>query len=270
MEESDIYVLPLNFLMKLQKELDAAIALAYEAADAIMPIYEKKDKGIETKKNGTPVTIADKLANSIILEGILKKFPQDGIVSEEMKDVEGKRCWYVDPIDGTKAFINKAGEFCIMIGLAIKEKPVLGVIYRPTTDEMYYGVKNHGAYKKVGKKVQKIEIENSPVIDSYVGENLPNSIFQAYPELHSYDMWSEGLRIMELVEGKADVHYLGKYNHAGTWDICAPQAILEAAGGVIRYIDGEKIMFSGQRTLENRIVAGRTRSQVKIFRDLLK
>ena len=115
-------------------EIKVAHYLAREAGKVIMQIYST-DFSVHMKGKGDPVTEADKRANDLIVNGLQKEFPNDGIVAEESpRDTaqQGKaRVWYVDPLDGTKEFISKNGEFSVMIGLAIDGSSSLGVVYRP-------------------------------------------------------------------------------------------------------------------------------------------
>jgi len=95
-----------------KKELELAQRLAVEAGNAILPIYYGA-MDVMTKADNTPVTNADVLANRIIQDGLQKAFPLDGIVSEELETVEGSRCWYIDPIDGTRGFIEHSDQGCL-------------------------------------------------------------------------------------------------------------------------------------------------------------
>ena len=250
----------------MNTELETVMRLAQRAGKEIMSQYGLQKK-IELKEDNTPVTEADKAANRIILEGLVDVFPHDGIISEEMETITGDRSWYVDPLDGTKGFINRTDQFAIHIGLAIDAKPVFGLIYKPTTGEAYYGIEDEGAfYRGLGHKVplhinrenpdRRIAVVGISFTDDEDGRDImkkltPTSI------LHS---GSEGLRIMKLVENIGDLHLTNK-NRLGTWDVCAPQAILEAAGGVIVGTDGKPIEYVGQRKVGRDIYVTRTEEQ---------
>ena len=106
--------------MDLIHELNIAIALAKTASDEIMRIYNQ-GFDVDYKEDGSEVTIADRKSNEIILEGLVHSFPEDGIISEELEQVDSTndRYWYVDPIDGTSGFVKRRGDFAIHIGLAI-------------------------------------------------------------------------------------------------------------------------------------------------------
>ncbi len=117
----------------LQHELDTATHLARAAGDATMAFYGTTRS--ETKAGGSPVTAADHAANDVIVAGLRDAFPDDAILSEESRDdrsrLDTRRVWIVDPLDGTKEFLARNGEFSIMIGLVVDGEPVLGAVYRP-------------------------------------------------------------------------------------------------------------------------------------------
>ena len=259
------------------KELDFALDLAYEAGSAIMQLYGRTIH-TKSKSDGTPVTEADLLANRIILEGIRKHFPQDGIVSEELEPVPGGRTWYIDPIDGTKGFIRRNGEFAIHIGMCTGEEPTLGVIYQPTTQIAYTGIRGGGAYKQQdGERtllqVLPFERDLTAVISNhgFDKETVRRQIRALQPKKILLSGGS-GLRLMKIAENQGD-YYLSAYaddeQRAGTWDLCAPQAVLKEAGGYICYINGQPIRYYGQKRLDSRIIAAKTLEQVADIREKL-
>ena len=135
--------------LDLNSLLDKAINASIKAGDEIMKIYDFSFK-VETKENNSPLTIADKNSNAIIEKALaISKIP---LLSEEkhIKYSERKEwdyLWIVDPLDGTKEFIKKNGEFTVNIALIKKQKPILGVIYVPCTNELYYALEGLGAFK---------------------------------------------------------------------------------------------------------------------------
>ena len=132
----------------LTEEIDFARTVAREAATIAMTFYVGSSD-VKYKSGNEPVTEADRSANNHIVKRVREVFPEDGILSEESKDdlsrLEKDRVWIIDPLDGTKEFIARNGEFSIMIGLAIGHEPVLGVIMQPETNLVYVGVKGVGA-----------------------------------------------------------------------------------------------------------------------------
>ncbi|HLD40505.1 MAG TPA: 3'(2'),5'-bisphosphate nucleotidase CysQ [Candidatus Nanoarchaeia archaeon] len=237
-----------------KRELEVAQHLAVQAGNAILPIYYGA-MDIVTKPDNTPVTNADVLANRIILEGINKAFPLDGIVSEELETIEGDRCWYIDPIDGTRGFIEHTDQFAVHIGLAVEENAVLGIVYKPIAKEMYYAVKDHGAYRSSPyHNPQQIHVrEHENLIAAMDLGDSRSSKYQTLEKMlpikRTIISGSEGLRVMKVAEGIADLHAVVNPNGCGTWDVCGPQAIAEEAGAHISYTNGQPILYSRQRKL---------------------
>ena len=229
-----------------QRELEMAQQLAVEAGMAILPIYYGA-MDVITKADNTPVTNADVLANRIIKEGLQKNFPLDGIVSEELETVEGARCWYIDPIDGTRGFIEHNDQFAVHIGLAVEEKAVLGIVYKPIAREMYYAVKGGGAYAlSVLNIVRSLQVQEHPKLTAAMAKD--NALSEKYQHLakelglsRTIISGSEGLRVVKIAEGIADVHFNLKPSNCSTWDICAPFIIAEEAGAYIQYTNQEPI-----------------------------
>ena len=145
---------------RLYADLNIAVELARIASSEIREIYYGSME-ITDKEDGTPVTNADLRANEIIVDGLQKTFPQDGIVSEELATVNGGRVWYIDPIDGTRGFTYHNDQFAIHIGLVEGGQPVLGVVYKPTTDEYYSAIKGEGAFRN-GQKLEMKKNKQHP------------------------------------------------------------------------------------------------------------
>jgi len=241
----------------LEKELQVSLSLAQTASQGIIRhyygTYQAKDKS-----DGTPVTNADIESNQIILEGLKKNFPLDGIVSEELADVANQsgRVWYIDPIDGTKGFVGHSDQFAIHIGLVQDNHPVLGIVYKPTTNEYYFGIKDQGAYRvhpdgsKVKLEVSKhSEVElvtNTSLLLSHFGQQL----IGALEPRKTLVSGSQGLRVMRIAEGTANVHVPNGAYEINTWDLCAPQIIAEEAGATVKYLNGKEVEYHGQRKLE--------------------
>lgn len=236
----------------LNFELQMAETLAKQAGKTVIQI-QKGEKRAKNKADGTPVTIADLKANEIILRGLKKYFPGDGIVSEELEKVDGVRTWYIDPIDGTRDFIAGRDDFAIHIGLCLGIRPVLGVVYRPMPGLMYSAVKGHGAYLKSNGVTARLKIsstKNRPLTAVINHQERLN--FKTYGKLGIktfVECGSMGLNLMQIAENKADVRIYEPSFRVSTWDLCAPQVILEEAGGIVKFIDGAAIHYVGQEKL---------------------
>lgn len=262
--------------MKYEKELEKAIELAKLAGELVMKYHDSQNLSIETKPDNTPVTIADKESNKLILAGLREAFPLDGIVSEELEKVEGERTWYVDPIDGTKGFIRKNGDFAIHIGLVEDRSPVLGVVYKPLTKEYFYGVKDFGAYKVEGNIIREMQVSREEndlrLLVSYDYDNREEAV-ELVAKLNPSQIikfGSEGLRLMKIVENQGDLRITEKAGMCSTWDVCAPHAIVEAAGGIVEFLDGKKLEYFGQGNIGKRYIAARNKEIIKLARERLE
>jgi 3'(2'), 5'-bisphosphate nucleotidase len=237
----------------MERELEVAKNIAREAGRVLLEIYGS-DHTVEWKGHDDPVTIADKAANELIVAELRRQFPADGILSEEATDdairLSKSRVWFVDPMDGTKQFIEKIGEFSVMIGLAIDGKPVLGVVFQPTNNKMYYAAKGMGAYLEEPLTTKRLHVSSqtdfsqmsaamsrshhSPQIDRV---NAKLGIIQ------KIQSGSVGLKVGILAEARAHL-YLHLGSKTNQWDTCAPQAILEAAGGVMTDRNGNDLLYN--------------------------
>mgnify|MGYP000467552012 CR=1 FL=1 len=237
----------------MEKELDVARRLAREAGAILMDFY-KGDAKVEWKGYDDPVTAADKAANTMLVRELAKAFPDDAILSEEAPDdkvrLNKDRVWMVDPMDGTKQFIEKLDEFAVMIGLAVSGEPKVGVVYNPATDRMYYAAPGIGAFveeKLTTKRLHVSELgdstrmvaamsrsHHSPTVDE-IRRRLGSS-----GEVRS---GSVGLKLGLICEAQAHVyiHIEAKTNQ---WDTCGPEAILREAGGKVTDTAGRPLEYN--------------------------
>lgn len=241
----------------LEKELETAISLARSAGDVIMDFYEK---GVEIEEKfgidnfAEPVTIADKTSSQMIVDGLQKAFPDDGILSEEEHDVieiraARNRVWIIDPIDGTKGFINKDGDFAVQIGLAENGIAVLGIVFLPAEDALYYAVKDAGAFVVKDGKETKLHASgktdfNEMIMVASRNHRSPKMarIVQSFGLKDEVQRGSVGLKIGLIAEQFADI-YIHLSPRTKFWDTCAPQIILEEAGGTMTDIFGSPLRY---------------------------
>lgn len=243
----------------LHKELDVARRLAEQAGVRIMEGYFREaDARNTTKEDGTPVTETDMAVNALIVRGLHSTFPSDGIISEEMPVLEGleaalDRVWYVDPLDGTSGFVHRSDQFAVHIGLAIDEEVVLGVVHKPTTGETYFGIKGHGAYLANKYNAQRLTVSCSRNISSKIVVDKDSvldpawrQVFEGLQSTKIFTSGSEGLRIMKVAEGIADVHMNNGPQFCSTWDLCAPQIIAQEAGAYFSTLDKSPMLYQRQ------------------------
>ncbi len=252
------------------KEVRVAKDLGLRAWNAIAPIYDQIVQ-FERKGDGSPVTQADKRSNQLIVRGLTEAFPLDSIVSEEEGvETRGDRAWYIDPIDGTKGFIKRNGHFAIHIGLCENQTPVCGVVYWPVAQEMYLGVVGDGAWRENSRGIFTLDASRNKRIENLVASSngdFPTkeleSTFRALGVTEYQNTGSEGLRLLKIAEGIADIRMSEYEKGASTWDVCAPQAIVEAAGGTVRNLDGSKIIYHLQGRMSQRYVAAKNEELVR-------
>ncbi|MDB4974802.1 MAG: 3-5-bisphosphate nucleotidase [Myxococcaceae bacterium] len=237
----------------LEQELAAAVELARGAGRILMDIYAQ-DFAVAYKGKNDPVTEADKLANAYIVEELTRRFPDDGIVAEESVDrgdsLTKSRCWFVDPLDGTKEFIAKNGEFSVMIGLAVDGKSLLGVVFQPSLDKLYHGVVGQGATLEQQGKVSALRVseESDPAKLKLVvsRSHRPASIEQIMTRLGTtaeMPSGSVGVKVGLIAERAADL-YVHISDKSSLWDACGPEAVLHAAGGRFTHVDGSAISYT--------------------------
>lgn len=238
--------------MMFEKELQCAMDAAYAAGEKIMEIY-KKDFVVCYKDDTSPVTDADIASNTIIIKHLESMFPDDGMLSEEMDDDESRfdkrRFWVVDPLDGTKEFVKKNGEFAVNIALIIEGKVVLGVIYLPVKQTIYYAVSGQGAYKKYISDNKVMELHVSKRIKPYhllISRSHPSKRTQKFLS-HNADVilsvteMGSSIKGCLIAEGSYDVYY--NFGLSMKWDTCAMECIVKEAGGVLKRLDDHDIDY---------------------------
>ncbi|WP_454060946.1 3'(2'),5'-bisphosphate nucleotidase CysQ family protein [Candidatus Nitrospira salsa] len=246
-------------MVDLSSELTITSHLAREAGKHIMKIYEK-DFSVSYKGPSDPVTEADQQANTIIVEGLKQRFPHDVIVAEESPppaNLSPKgRVWYVDPLDGTKEFISKNGEFSVMIGLAIDGQAKLGIVYRPAQDILFTGLTDQEAWMEMdsGRTPLKASSNQKPesltLIVSRSHRNPKIDIIKDHVGItKEFPCGSVGIKIGSIAKQDADA-YIEPGPFTSLWDACAPEAIMRGAGGRFTNIYGEPILY-GYDTLKN-------------------
>jgi 3'(2'), 5'-bisphosphate nucleotidase len=244
----------------LEHELESAATIAREAGQILLEIYAT-DFGVSFKGQGKgdPVTEADRRANAHIVERLRKAFPTDTIVAEESDnraaELGVKRIWYVDPLDGTKEFVAKNGEFSVMIGLAIEGRATLGVVFQPSEDKLYRGVVGQGASLEQAGQTSALHVSDRRSDLRLVTSRSHRS--RSTDELVSklgikQEMisGSVGLKVGLIAEQVADL-YVHVSDKSSAWDTCGPEAVLIAAGGRFMDLGGEPFVY-GKSDLRTR------------------
>jgi 3'(2'), 5'-bisphosphate nucleotidase len=254
--------------MELSPFIQPLLKIAREAGDAILEIYKNEDDfGVEAKSDNSPLTRADKASNEVICTGLENLDPQFPIISEENKAIEYETrkdfeyCWLVDPLDGTKEFIKRNGEFTVNIALLHKNKVVMGVVYAPVLDEMYWAVKGDGAFLDKGGNKTKLEAASFTMQDE--GLNLVCSRSHLNEETEKFvskftnpGMVSKGSSLKFLMLAKGDAHIYPRVAPTMEWDTGAAQIVLEEAGGkILHYDTGEPLVYNKENLLNPFFIA---------------
>ncbi|MFA7686577.1 MAG: 3'(2'),5'-bisphosphate nucleotidase CysQ [Moheibacter sp.] len=235
--------------------LQTAVEAAIEAGKAIMKIYEQ-DFSVEFKDDKSPLTEADKASNTLICNRLADTFP---IISEENKQIDFEerkhwnKYWLIDPIDGTKEFIKKNGEFTVNIALVEKGLPVLGVVYLPAKNILYFGSSEIGSYKYTVPENQSLteldEIINNA--DKLTGDNLPEkytivaSRSHMSPETEEFiaecrekygevELISKGSSIKLCLVAEGSAHVYPRVAPTMEWDTAAAHAVAKFAGCTVK------------------------------------
>ena len=245
-------------------DINKLLPIAKDAGKAIMEIYRKPIE-VEQKSDDSPLTLADRESNRIILEGLNKFYPEIPYISEETKQLpynerkDWEYFWLIDPLDGTKEFIKRNGEFTVNIALIHKNTPVLGVVYLPDKDIFYYAKKGNGSYKIEGSaSAQKINariLEDKKQIvimgsRSHGNQELEDYVNQKKNEYENVEFIPAGssLKFTLIAEGKADIY--PRLGPTMEWDTAAAHAIvLESGKQVLKYGTNEPLEYNKENLL---------------------
>ncbi len=242
---------------KYVRELSVALELAREAGAAILDVYDGPFE-IEQKAGAgdlEPVTQADRIANEIIVQRLGREFPEDGILAEESIDTKrrlGKsRVWMVDPLDGTTGFIEGNGDFAVQIGLAEAGECVLGVVYQPLTGILYRAVRSGGAWvERPETEPERARVSNHTDLAtmrlaasrSHRSPRM-DRVVQSFGVKQEVRRGSVGIKVGLIVEQQCDL-YVHLSPRTKQWDTCAPEIILQEAGGKLSDLFGRPLRYN--------------------------
>ena len=240
--------------------LDVAL-LARSAGEAIMDIY-REDFDVELKADRSPLTAADLAAQRIIAEGLAQIAPHLPLVSEEASQLpwqtrrDWTRYWLVDPLDGTREFVKRNGEFTVNIALVEQERPVLGVVLAPVTGELFAAAHGHGAWWQVQRegeweRISTRALANPPVAagSRSHGGSSELSLRRLLGEEYQLHSLGSSLKFCLIARGSADVYL--RRGPTSEWDTAAAQCVLEQAGGAVLDLSGRPLSYNRSESLLN-------------------
>lgn len=243
--------------------LGSLVAIAREAGEQIMVVYDSGNFDAEIKGDGSPLTAADKAANAVIVKRLAELTPEIPLLSEESKAIpyaerrDWSRYWLIDPLDGTKEFIKRNGEFTVNIALIENNRPRAGVVHVPVTGMTYAGIVGDGAVIYAdGNDPQPITVKpfdgGAPVIAgsrSHGGEALQKFIAAVEQEFGGCELITSGssIKLCLVAEGKA--HLYPRLGLTSEWDTAAAQCVVEAAGGTVTDLSGLPLAYNKEDIL---------------------
>ncbi|WP_415226821.1 3'(2'),5'-bisphosphate nucleotidase CysQ [Psychromonas sp.] len=232
--------------------------IARSAGKKILEIYQR-DFEVVLKADSSPLTEADLAAHQIIAAGLAELTPDIPVLSEEDADIEWSlrktwtQFWLVDPLDGTKEFINKNGEFTVNIALIEEGKPVLAVVYAPVLDKLYFTDREHAYLTTADKANIRLQVSPPTEILKVVGSRShPSADLAEYlTKLGPYEMVAVGssLKFCLIAEGLADIY--PRLGPTMEWDTGAGHCVAEKAGAIVCKLDGQALRYNQQESLLN-------------------
>ncbi len=239
------------------------IKIADEASEKVLHIYQTDFK-VNYKEDKSPITAADLAANDVIVHGLHRLTPDIPVLSEEGAEIPWeerktwRRFWLIDPIDGTRDFTQRTGEFTVNIALIEDGEPIMGVVTAPALQEAYWGVKGEGAYKRDRTgHTHPIRVaeprEPLRVVASKNHLNEETRAFIAKLGPHEVVQACSSLKFCRLAEGHADIY--PRMGPTSEWDTAAAHAVLLAAGGNVQTTDGNPLKYGKENVLNPWFIA---------------
>lgn len=251
-----------------RQSAEQIVAIAERAGEAILEVYRRADFGTRYKEDESPLTEADLAAHRVIIEGLAEVTPELPVLSEESSDISQARranweaFWMVDPLDGTKEFIKRNGEFTVNIALIQDGRPTLGVVHAPDLASTYWAVEGQGAFKKSQQGVEPISIGGElhmpvtvVVSRSHLRERdeaFIEALRERYDEV-TLSPTGSALKLCLVAEGVADVY--PRFGPTMEWDIAAAHCVVEQAGAIIETVDGEPLRYNKEELVNPLFIA---------------
>ena len=248
--------------LSIPKILNPAIELAKQAGQAILEIYQQAEVETTYKDDKSPLTAADLASHNVLVAGLSQLTPDIPILSEESKAIaveerqNWQRFWLLDPLDGTKEFIKRNGEFTVNIALIESGIPTLGIVHAPVLDTTYWGITGQGAFKQVANNEPNaigVELHKTGDLKLVASRSHANAETVDFIEKlkadFSVDTLSIGssLKLCLVAEGKA--HIYPRFGPTMEWDTAAAQCVVEQAKGTVSTLQGEPLSYNKDNLL---------------------
>ncbi|MFT3822126.1 MAG: 3'(2'),5'-bisphosphate nucleotidase CysQ [Rubrivivax sp.] len=245
-------------------DLDAVARIVRAAGEVVMAVY-REDFAVRRKDDASPVTEADERAEALIVPALRALAPGVPVVAEEMAargqaDAAADRFWLVDPLDGTREFVNRNGEFTVNVALIDQGRPVLGVVGAPALGRLFAGIVGQGAWVEDEKADGDAKGRRAIRVRTPPPEGLTVVASRSHGDAAALDRFLQGRRVARLVNagsslklcllaaGEADLY--PRLGRTMEWDIAAGHAVLAAAGGSVQTLDGKPLVY-GKPGFEN-------------------
>ncbi len=248
--------------------INSVLPIAKKAGQKIMEIYDNLDDfEVTAKDDKSPLTIADKEANTIICKALEQLDPSIPIISEENKNIpydvrkEYTYYWLVDPLDGTKEFIKRNGEFTVNIALVHDNMSVAGVVYAPVFDELYYAAQGSGAFIRKNGRTESLNASNFYQDEEALGvvcsrSHLNEETKNFVRKLNDPVLVSKGSSLKFLILASGGAHIYPRLAPTMEWDTAAAQIILEESGGRVLVAGSEnKLVYNKEELLNPHFIA---------------
>lgn len=236
-------------------------AIARTAGSAIMKVYAG-EFAVERKDDNSPLTAADLAAHRAIIDGLHVLTPQIPVLSEESAVQAGwderrrwARYWLVDPLDGTREFVKRNGEFTVNIALIHEHQPVLGVVFAPALDEMYWAWRGGNAFFSDTRQSGKVELHvrrrGNPLLIAGSRSHADPRLTAALAKLGAHELKPLGSSLKFCRAARAEVDLYIRYGLTSEWDTAAGQCVLEQAGGGVTDLSGVSLRYNAKESLLN-------------------
>jgi len=268
----------MTFIDQNQSIIQKAIRIAKDSGEAILNIYNNSNSNFKLKEDKSPLTKADLASHEIIVTGLKNLTPNIPILSEEDSDIPFSnrsiwyRYWLIDPLDGTKEFLKRNGEFTVNIALMENNRPIFGIIFIPLTNRLFWGSIDHGSYEINNEEAEKkISVSNKnrrliATSRSHTNKKIDN-LLERFDEYKVINIGSS-LKFCLIANGEIDIY--PRLGPTSEWDIAAGEVILKGAGGVVMDLKGSDIIYNKEEYINPHFIAASNNDVAKEVIDLIK